>query len=1307
MGAGGSKKVKQDLDAARARQAREQVSDVMDFGESFPDDRDAADVSSVPISSPSRVNKLEHKPLPSKNMEEHGSDSWQFSGDTDMRITELDDQAKKKSARGSPSSPKKGATRVEAKPSARSPVLPVGSKKPLSPQIDALMIVPNDQLVLEDVRTPPASKSRRKRINSAFADESKALDHEPEIEVEHKHGPPGSRGGSSGGGGRKLCSGKSSRSGSGSGGREKELPVLVRTSSQEYRQNEAIKAAAASTAQAIVSQSFQQPSDRKPAPVSVVSASFKPSSITARTPPNRERSNVKLPVDTNPDPDATLFTSASDRPPKSPVRENSASSQSGGNVRSVTPPRTPTHPTPAVHIQSPPGSSSGRRSIKSPLAASRLVVPPSPTYHPSKHEQRLHQLQLQNLSAMNDDPLLTTPSPMPRGASSRLKPSLSNTSIDFEDPDGDDDDAYPLSSSTEARISHENAALLDLQRQRTLSSMHNAKLEMEVESLMKQLAQLDEMEEQEESELHSMAKMASNVVGRSSEKKKQYQQHHGEEEHPHPHPHPPVSSHPSTEEQQTALPHHPYHSHPHHPHHHARHIQHHHHHHDDAQPKSQTKPLQQPQEKPQPQQQPYQSPKAKPLQHLSADRKAQALSISPVDRNGGESKPTRDRSEAHHSHNHKPRTRHSEAEESHHPHDDRRGSKEKTVESKADPAASDSDMARLKQEMRADTAVLEEQRRKRRSNAREQFLKEQQQHQQLQQKQKHIPVVGKEARMKEQESVVSPPPKSAGRNGKRKGNDPPPRSNSGPDVLSPDNQKENHGHAGLNAADDVRGTGSSSQAAGGDGGVLSMAQQRQSRVGRLAHLNKLKGASSSDNTLLNHDSSNGNKNLAKDIAEEKMSGARADQDMQFNQFAGSKASLEHHHNGKHRGARGRPPAEEKASPNNYFDIEESPRDVEDREDKVTPLKYHTPVKNNLSPHLEHKKEISDKVKDPRSKLAVSPIRRQRVTAQKEVDASLLKMNEALAGVGHAKVVADMDMISGAHKISSGSVAGGPTGGRVTGSGASNDTHRSHPDTVTEHAPKKSVKSRSVLKNLNKRHPSLNPTSSNTSLDTSFDESSMDSHELSLDEDHGKYVPTANNHSIPEDKPLNVPDEDFKGVAALKRKGRGKVGKKAHGLQPPAQRETARQIINKKDRWSETMDMRRMEVELLLRRPINSDADIDFTLASAEAGLLFMDELNRVAKSLHILRGTLSRWLLPFDHNTAISDQISNFHSVVDSMPDSIRGKLTEKEVHYLVSGLNSVRQLVRVKIADDNDLEQVSVHVHIFVSSRIWPCVLD
>lgn len=81
-------------------------------------------------------------------------------------------------------------------------------------------------------------------------------------------------------------------------------------------------------------------------------------------------------------------------------------------------------------------------------------------------------------------------------------------------------------------------------------------------------------------------------------------------------------------------------------------------------------------------------------------------------------------------------------------------------------------------------------------------------------------------------------------------------------------------------------------------------------------------------------------------------------------------------------------------------------------------------------------------------------------------------------------------------------------------------------------------------------------------------------------------------------------------------------------------------------------------------------------------------MNSVAKRLNLLRGTLTRWLLPYDNNTRIDEQSSSINSVVNSMPDALYGKLTEKQVNYLVTGANSVRQLIRIKIADDNDLEQ-------------------
>jgi hypothetical protein len=82
------------------------------------------------------------------------------------------------------------------------------------------------------------------------------------------------------------------------------------------------------------------------------------------------------------------------------------------------------------------------------------------------------------------------------------------------------------------------------------------------------------------------------------------------------------------------------------------------------------------------------------------------------------------------------------------------------------------------------------------------------------------------------------------------------------------------------------------------------------------------------------------------------------------------------------------------------------------------------------------------------------------------------------------------------------------------------------------------------------------------------------------------------------------------------------------------------------------------------------------------------QMNTTAKSLSVLRGAISRWILPFDHNTRLDGQCSTPHSVVENMPEEFRGKLTERQIHYLVAGANNVRMLVRIKIADDNDLEQ-------------------
>ena len=46
------------------------------------------------------------------------------------------------------------------------------------------------------------------------------------------------------------------------------------------------------------------------------------------------------------------------------------------------------------------------------------------------------------------------------------------------------------------------------------------------------------------------------------------------------------------------------------------------------------------------------------------------------------------------------------------------------------------------------------------------------------------------------------------------------------------------------------------------------------------------------------------------------------------------------------------------------------------------------------------------------------------------------------------------------------------------------------------------------------------------------------------------------------------------------------------------------------------------------------------------------------------------------------------YSVLENIPSALQGKMTERQIHYLVKGANNVRKLVRIKIADDNDLEQ-------------------
>jgi len=140
-------------------------------------------------------------------------------------------------------------------------------------------------------------------------------------------------------------------------------------------------------------------------------------------------------------------------------------------------------------------------------------------------------------------------------------------------------------------------------------------------------------------------------------------------------------------------------------------------------------------------------------------------------------------------------------------------------------------------------------------------------------------------------------------------------------------------------------------------------------------------------------------------------------------------------------------------------------------------------------------------------------------------------------------------------------------------------------------------------------------------------------------------------------------------------------------------------------WSQSMEVRGSEVEYLLRNPVRSAQEMSFTLAAAEAGLLFLDHLEAKAQELGVLRGTLSRWILPFaEEGQSVEGQRSFAREVMTSLPPAVKQKLSDKEVNYLVKGANSVRRLIRVKIADDNDLNQAKESL--LITARFFKRVL-
>ena len=119
----------------------------------------------------------------------------------------------------------------------------------------------------------------------------------------------------------------------------------------------------------------------------------------------------------------------------------------------------------------------------------------------------------------------------------------------------------------------------------------------------------------------------------------------------------------------------------------------------------------------------------------------------------------------------------------------------------------------------------------------------------------------------------------------------------------------------------------------------------------------------------------------------------------------------------------------------------------------------------------------------------------------------------------------------------------------------------------------------------------------------------------------------------------------------------------------------------KQRWG--------EVQFLLRIPIDKTENFNLVHQTSHQSILFLEEIESIAKEYGVLQGALSQWLMPFDSNTSASDQ-TNIYRLRTGKYDVFGAQLTEiseeKRVE-MIKKMIDVRKLVKVKIADDNDLD--------------------
>jgi len=112
-----------------------------------------------------------------------------------------------------------------------------------------------------------------------------------------------------------------------------------------------------------------------------------------------------------------------------------------------------------------------------------------------------------------------------------------------------------------------------------------------------------------------------------------------------------------------------------------------------------------------------------------------------------------------------------------------------------------------------------------------------------------------------------------------------------------------------------------------------------------------------------------------------------------------------------------------------------------------------------------------------------------------------------------------------------------------------------------------------------------------------------------------------------------------------------------------------------------------EVHFVLKHQLQSESDLARAMNDTEDALKFMDQLQKKDSELHVLQGSLCRWILPLDTNTPVLGQAAALQAVLQEVPAEFQGKLSLHDLEYFVQSLNKTRNLIRMKILDDNDLK--------------------